>query len=101
MPIFNVFEAEIETYNLNQKIFSKGYECLMKLNCIIEEIVVEKILDPSNFVKSFSTVKAVMKLKNSVCAEKFETFANLACFTLISENKLIASGKILRYKKLN
>ena len=101
MPIFNIFEAEIETFDLCQKIISKGFECIINLHSIREEIIVEKIMDTTSFIKSHSKAKLLIKSKNIICAEKFDTFQRLSYFSMLGQDlKIIGFGKILRYKKI-
>ena len=55
----------------------------------------------SSFIKSHSKAKLLIKSKNIICAEKFDTFQRLSYFSMLGQDlKIIGFGKILRYKKI-
>ena len=96
--MFNTFEAEIQLLDLPEKkqIMANGYQCVLHMHTIIEEITLDlvgeidkktKIEKKVKFLRSQSRAKVIIKSNNPLCGEKFEKFATLGRFTLRDEGK--------------
>ena len=115
MPVTMLFEAEVEFFELLEykPIVSKGYTCIMHCHTFADECVIKDIIssqeknntsgnietkEAPKFVKSFTTCRVRITVRNPIAIEKFETIPQLGRFTLRDEGKTIAAGKILKYK---
>jgi peptide chain release factor subunit 3 len=49
-------------------------------------------------VKSFSKINAKIQTETPICLEKFEDSSNLGRFSLKDEGKIIAIGRVIKYK---
>ena len=115
MPVTELFEADVELFELNdyKPIVSKGYTCMMHCHTFADECVIKDIISceeknntsgqmetkqAPKFVKSFTNCRVRITTRNPIAIEKFETIPQLGRFTLRDEGRTIAAGKILKYK---
>ena len=106
--VFNVFEAEIQVLELQEKqIIADGFICMLHFHTFIEECSIDikceidrktKTEKKVKFVRSQSRIKAFVKTKNLLCGEKYADFNSLGRFSMRYEGATIAIGKILRIK---
>ncbi|XP_020270278.1 eukaryotic peptide chain release factor GTP-binding subunit ERF3A isoform X2 [Asparagus officinalis] len=109
--VVSEFEAQLQILELlDNAIFTAGYKAVLHIHSIveeceivdlIEEIDVKKKSDPKKkkrkplFVKNGAVVKCRIQVNNLICIEKFSDFAQLGRFTLRTEGKTIAVGKVV------
>jgi peptide chain release factor subunit 3 len=97
-PVFNTFESEIQILDLPEKkqIMANGYQCILHMHTIIEEVYIDLIAEIDRktktekkvkFVRSQSRARVVLKTNNNICGEKFDKFSTLGRFTLRDEGK--------------
>ncbi|KAJ1392021.1 Tr-type G domain, conserved site [Sesbania bispinosa] len=91
---------------LDNAIFTAGYKAVLHIHSVVEECeVIELIhqIDPKTkkpmkkkvlFVKNGAGVVCRIQVSNSVCIEKFSDFPQLGRFTLRTEGKTVAVGKV-------
>ena len=106
--VFNVFEAEIQVLELQEKqIITDGFICMLHFHTFIEECTIDikcevdrktKTEKKVKFVRSQARIKAFVKTKNLLCGEKYSDFNSLGRFSMRYEGATIAIGKILRIK---
>merc|ERR1711898_54026 len=92
-------EAEIKLLELNEQkqIMSCGYQAVLHMHTLVEEIVVSKInwvWDVKNkkkkkigFLKKYEKAGIRIECKNPICVEKFEDNPIIGRFTLRDESK--------------
>lgn len=111
-PIHSVseFVAQLAIHDLSdtKSIFCAGLTCMLHSSSSTEEVTVVRLLaelDPRtqeikkklpNFVKNKSIVLVHLALTQSMCLETFKDVPQLGRFTLRSENKTIAFGKVMQ-----
>ena len=106
--VFNVFEAEIQVLELQEKqIIVDGFICMLHFHTFIQECSIDikweidrktKTGKKVKFVRSQVRIKAFVKTKNLLCGEKYFDFNSLGRFSMRYEGATIAIGKILRNK---
>jgi peptide chain release factor subunit 3 len=94
----------------HKSIFSTGYNCIIHIHSVTEEIEVKKLIsemDPKTrqpkltkckYLKSGSIGVVRISIATPICVEKFSDIPQLGRFTLRDEGKTIAIGKVLRIK---
>ncbi|KAJ0987340.1 hypothetical protein J5N97_005696 [Dioscorea zingiberensis] len=116
-PIDAVFEfnAQLQILELlDNAIFTAGYKAVLHIHAIVEECEIVDLLeeidlkkkkdnDPKKkkpkrkplFVKNGAVVVCRIQVNNLICVENFSVFPQLGRFTLRSEGKTIAVGKVV------
>eukprot|EP00752_Nemacystus_decipiens_P012253 g10861.t1 len=102
-----LFVAQIALVELTEQrpIFTAGYDAMCHCHTCEEECTVVEILSVADrktgvkkrqrFAKEGAMVTAKFKVDRSMCMESFEEMPHLGRFTLRTEGKTIAIGKIL------
>ncbi|XP_058087216.1 uncharacterized protein LOC131234394 [Magnolia sinica] len=108
-PIAAVFEfdAQLQILELlDNAIFTAGYKAILHIHAVVEECEIVALLqqiDPKTrkpmkkkvlFVKNGAVVVCRIQVNNLICIENFSDFPQLGRFTLRSEGKTIAVGKV-------
>ncbi|KAM7267334.1 hypothetical protein ACFE04_009500 [Oxalis oulophora] len=108
-PIHGVteFVAQLQILELVENaIFTAGYKAVLHIHSVVEECeIVELIhqIDPKTrkplkkkvlFVKMGAMVVCRIQVNNLICVEKFSDFPQLGRFTLRTEGKTVAVGKV-------
>ncbi|KAK2985749.1 hypothetical protein RJ640_005449 [Escallonia rubra] len=108
-PIRAVYEfvAQLKILELlDNAIFTAGYKAVLHIHAVVEECeIVELIqqIDPRTkkpmkkkilFVKNDAFVVCRIQVNNLICIEKFSDFPQLGRFTLRTEGKTVAVGKV-------
>ncbi|KAG8370577.1 hypothetical protein BUALT_Bualt14G0131600 [Buddleja alternifolia] len=91
---------------LDNAIFCAGYKAVLHIHAVVEECEIVDLIsqiDPKTkkpskkkplFVKKGALVVCRVQVNNSICIEKFSDFPQLGRFTLRTEGKTIAVGKV-------
>ena len=94
----------------HKSIFSTGYNAIIHIHSVTEEIEVKKLvseMDPKTrkpkeskckYLKAGSIGVVRITIAAPICVEKFSDVPQLGRFTLRDEGKTIAIGKVLRIK---
>ncbi|GAB4827441.1 hypothetical protein Ancab_034325 [Ancistrocladus abbreviatus] len=108
-PIASVVEfvAQLQILELlDNAIFTAGYKAVLHIHSVVEECEIVELLqqiDPKTrkpmkkkvlFVKNGAVVVCRIQVNNMICVEKFSDLAQLGRFTLRTEGKTIAVGKV-------
>ncbi|KAI9377425.1 hypothetical protein POPTR_019G062500v4 [Populus trichocarpa] len=108
-PIFAVteFDAQLQILELlDNAIFTAGYKAVLHVHSVVEECEIVQLLqqiDPKTrkpmkkkvlFVKNGAIVLCRIQVNNLICVEKFSDFPQLGRFTLRTEGKTVAVGKV-------
>ncbi|KAL5704222.1 hypothetical protein ACHQM5_022678 [Ranunculus cassubicifolius] len=108
-PIVGVteFDAQLQILELlDNAIFTAGYKAVLHIHSVVEECEIVALLqqiDPKTrkpmkkkilFVKNGAFIVCRIQVSNMICIEKFSDFPQLGRFTLRSEGKTIAVGKV-------
>ncbi|KAK6163383.1 hypothetical protein DH2020_000247 [Rehmannia glutinosa] len=107
IPAVSEFDAHLQILELlDNAIFCAGYKAVLHIHAVVEECeIVELIqqIDPKTrkpmkkkplFVKKGALVVCRVQVNNMICIEKFSDFAQLGRFTLRTEGKTVAVGKV-------
>ncbi|XP_042399003.1 eukaryotic peptide chain release factor GTP-binding subunit ERF3A-like [Zingiber officinale] len=109
------FNAQLQILELlDNAIFTAGYKAVLHIHSIVEECEVVELLeeidtkkkkdaDPRKkkakrkplFVKNGAVVVCRIQVTNLICIESFSDFAQLGRFTLRTEGKTVAVGKVV------
>ncbi|XP_042405214.1 eukaryotic peptide chain release factor GTP-binding subunit ERF3A-like [Zingiber officinale] len=113
---FYEFNAQLQILELlDNAIFTAGYKAVLHIHSIVEECEVIDLLeeidtkrrkeeDPRKkakakrkplFVKNGAVVVCRIQVTNLICIENFSDFAQLGRFTLRTEGKTVAVGKVV------
>ncbi|CAA6672673.1 unnamed protein product [Spirodela intermedia] len=114
VPAVTEFDAQLQILELlDNAIFTAGYKAVLHIHSIVEECEIVDLLeeidlkkkkdaDPKKkpkrkplFVKNGAVVVCRVQVTNLICVEKFSDFAQLGRFTLRTEGKTIAVGKVV------
>ncbi|MQL94638.1 hypothetical protein Taro_027286, partial [Colocasia esculenta] len=113
VPAVNEFNAQLQILELlDNAIFTAGYKAVLHIHSIVEECEIvdliqeidtkKKSTDPKKkpkrkplFVKNGAVVVCRVQVNNLICIEKFSDFPQLGRFTLRTEGKTIAIGKVV------
>ncbi|GAB2232289.1 hypothetical protein Droror1_Dr00011321 [Drosera rotundifolia] len=108
-PIAAVYEfvAQLQILELlDNAIFTAGYKAVLHIHAVVEECEIIELLqqmDPKTrklmkkkvlFVKNGAVVMCRIQVNSMICVEKFSDFPQLGRFTLRTEGKTIAVGKV-------
>ncbi|XP_038725371.1 eukaryotic peptide chain release factor GTP-binding subunit ERF3A isoform X3 [Tripterygium wilfordii] len=101
------FVAQLQILELlDNAIFTAGYKAILHIHAIVEECEIVELLqqiDPKTkkamkkkllFVKNGAIVVCRVQVNSSICIEKFADFPQLGRFTLRTEGKTVAVGKV-------
>ncbi|XP_031406060.1 eukaryotic peptide chain release factor GTP-binding subunit ERF3A-like isoform X3 [Punica granatum] len=101
------FVAQLQILELlDNAIFTAGYKAVLHIHSVVEECEIVELLqqiDPKTkkpmkkkvlFVKSNAVVVCRVQVNNMICVEKFSDFPQLGRFTLRTEGKTVAVGKV-------
>ncbi|KAF5177622.1 Elongation factor 1-alpha [Thalictrum thalictroides] len=107
IPSVTEFTAQLQIIELlDNAIFTAGYKAVLHVHSVVEECEIVALLqqiDPKTkkpmkkkvlFVKNGAVVMCRIQVSNIICVEKFSDFPQLGRFTLRSEGKTIAVGKV-------
>ncbi|KAM3392613.1 hypothetical protein ACQJBY_013648 [Aegilops geniculata] len=112
---FTEFNAQLQILELlDNAIFTAGYKAVLHIHSVVEECEIvdlieeidmkkAKVTDPKKkktkrkplFVKNGAVVVCRVQVTNLICIEKFSDFPQLGRFTLRTEGKTIAVGKVV------
>jgi peptide chain release factor subunit 3 len=114
VPISELFEAEVDIMELisYKPILSKGYQCILHIHTVSDEVTVKEILvsyeknekgeviekQKPQYSRSFSKIICRIQTRIPIALEKHDQIAQLGRFTLRDEGRTIAVGKVLKYK---
>ncbi|CAN1180328.1 Eukaryotic peptide chain release factor GTP-binding subunit ERF3A [Linum perenne] len=108
-PIVGVTEfiAQLQILELlDNAIFTAGYKAVLHIHAVVEECEITELIeqvDPKTrkpmkkkplFVKNGAIIKCRIQVNNLICMEPFSEFPQLGRFTLRTEGKTIAVGKV-------
>ncbi|KAF7143111.1 hypothetical protein RHSIM_Rhsim05G0101300 [Rhododendron simsii] len=101
------FVAQLQILELlDNAIFTAGYKAVLHIHAVVEECEIVELMqqiDPKTkkpmkkkvlFVKNGAVVVCRIQVNNVICIEKFSDFAQLGRFTLRTEGKTVAVGKV-------
>lgn len=106
VPVVSKLQAQLQVLDLeDQKVFTAGYNAIMHIHTMQEEITVEKLqksYDPEKkeektnprFVKSHQTCDCVISLAQTIACEKYDNLQQLGRFTIRNQGRTVAIGKI-------
>ncbi|CAI9270748.1 unnamed protein product [Lactuca saligna] len=107
IPVVHEFIAQLQILELLENaIFTAGYKAILHIHSVVEECEIIELmhqLDPKTrkpmkkkvlFVKNGAAVICRIQVTNMICIEKFTDFQQLGRFTLRSEGKTVAIGKV-------
>ncbi|CAN8312443.1 unnamed protein product [Cochlearia groenlandica] len=107
VPAVTEFVAQLQILELlDNAIFTAGYKAILHIHAVVEECEIISLIsqiDPKTrkpmkhkilFVKSGAAVVCRIQVTNSICIEKFADFPQLGRFTLRTEGKTVAIGKV-------
>ncbi|XP_074280169.1 uncharacterized protein LOC141605347 [Silene latifolia] len=102
------FQAQLHIHELVENaIFTAGYKAILHIHAVVEECEIVDLIQQIDlktkkpmkkkplFVKSGAVVICRIQASNLICVEKFSDFTQLGRFTLRTEGKTIAVGKVL------
>ncbi|XP_074576832.1 uncharacterized protein LOC141833319 [Curcuma longa] len=109
------FNAQLQILELlDNAIFTAGYKAVLHIHSIVEECEVVELLEEIDtkkkkdadtrkkkakrkplFVKNGAAVVCCIQVTNLICIENFSDFAQLGRFTLRTEGKTVAVGKVV------
>ncbi|KAH7656185.1 Protein-synthesizing GTPase protein [Dioscorea alata] len=112
---FSEFNAQLQILELlDNAILSAGYQAVLHIHAIVEECEITDLIEQIDlkkkketdtkkkkqkrkpfFVKNGAVVLCRIQVTNLVCIENFSVFPQLGRFTLRSEGKTIAIGKVV------
>ncbi|XP_073142561.1 uncharacterized protein [Henckelia pumila] len=101
------FVAQLQILELlDNAIFTAGYKAVLHIHAVVEECEIVDLMqqiDPKTkkpmkrkplFVKNAAVVVCRIQVNNLICIEKFSDFPQLGRFTLRTEGKTVAVGKV-------
>nr|CAB3486586.1 unnamed protein product [Digitaria exilis] len=109
------FNAQLQILELlDNAIFTAGYKAVLHIHSVVEECEIVELIeeidmkkkkeaDPKKkkpkrkplFVKNGAVVVCRIQVNNLICIEKFSDFPQLGRFTLRTEGKTVAVGKVV------
>ncbi|KAK9153921.1 hypothetical protein Sjap_001401 [Stephania japonica] len=105
--VVSEFDAQLQIIELlDNAIFTAGYKAVLHIHSVVEECEIVKLLqqiDPKTkkpmkkkvlFVKNGAIVVCRVQVNHLICIEKFSEFPQLGRFTLRTEGKTVAVGKV-------
>ncbi|VFQ67780.1 unnamed protein product [Cuscuta campestris] len=107
VPAVTEFIAQLSILELlDNAIFTAGYKAVLHIHSVVEECEIVDLMqeiDPKTkkpkkkkplFVKNGAFVVCRIQVNNMICIEKFSDFQQLGRFTLRTEGKTVAMGKV-------
>ena len=107
IPAVNVFVAQLQFLELlDNAIFTAGYKAVLHIHSVVEECEILELMQQIDlktrkpmkkkvlFVKNGAIVVCRIQVNNMICIEKFSDFPQLGRFTLRTEGKTVAVGKV-------
>ncbi|XP_076917936.1 uncharacterized protein LOC143578156 [Bidens hawaiensis] len=107
IPAVDEFVAQLHILELlDNAIFTAGYKAVLHIHSVVEECEIIELMqqiDPKTrkpmkkkvlFVKNGAVVICRIQVSNMICIEKFSDFQQLGRFTLRTEGKTVAIGKV-------
>ncbi|KAL3375269.1 hypothetical protein AABB24_006649 [Solanum stoloniferum] len=107
IPAVTEFVAQLQILELlDNAIFTAGYKAVLHIRAIVEECEIVELMQQIDlkkkkpmkktplFVKNGAIVLCRVQVNNLICIEKFSDFPQLGRFTLRSEGKTVAVGKV-------
>nr|GMD35931.1 eukaryotic peptide chain release factor GTP-binding subunit ERF3A-like [Ipomoea batatas] len=107
VPAVTEFVAQLSIMELlDNAIFTAGYKAVLHIHSVVEECEIVELMqqiDPKTrkpmkkkplFVKNGAFVVCRIQVNSLICIEKFSDFAQLGRFTLRTEGKTVAVGKV-------
>ncbi|KAM3268773.1 eukaryotic peptide chain release factor GTP-binding subunit ERF3A isoform X1 [Capsicum chacoense] len=107
IPAVTEFVAQLQILELfDNAIFTAGYKAVLHIHAIVEECEIVELMqqiDPKTkkpmkkkplFVKNGAIVLCRIQVNNTICIEKFSDFTQLGRFSLRTEGKTVAVGKV-------
>ncbi|XP_031092941.1 eukaryotic peptide chain release factor GTP-binding subunit ERF3A isoform X1 [Ipomoea triloba] len=107
VPAVTEFVAQLSILELlDNAIFTAGYKAVLHIHSVVEECEIVDLMqqiDPKTkkpmkkkplFVKNGAFVVCRLQVNNLICVEKFSDFSQLGRFTLRTEGKTVAVGKV-------
>ncbi|XP_057416669.1 uncharacterized protein LOC130711182 isoform X1 [Lotus japonicus] len=107
IPSVTEFVAQLVILELlDNAIFTAGYKAVLHIHSVVEECEIVELLhqiDPKTkksmkkkvlFVKNGAVVLCRVQVNSMICIEKFSDFPQLGRFTLRTEGKTVAVGKV-------
>ncbi|XP_042462509.1 eukaryotic peptide chain release factor GTP-binding subunit ERF3A-like [Zingiber officinale] len=111
----NEFKAQLQILELlDNAIFTAGYKAVLHIHAVVEECEIVELIEEIDtrkkketdarkkrskhkplFVKNGAVVVCRIQVNNLICIEKFSDFAQLGRFTLRTEGKTVAVGKVV------
>ncbi|KZV21732.1 hypothetical protein F511_02890 [Dorcoceras hygrometricum] len=101
------FVAQLQILELlDNAIFTAGYKAVLHIHAVVEECEIVELMqqiDPKTkkpmkrkplFVKNGAVVLCRVQVNNLICIETFSDFPQLGRFTLRTEGKTVAVGKV-------
>ncbi|CAL1369617.1 unnamed protein product [Linum trigynum] len=110
-PIVGVTEfiAQLQILELlDNAIFTAGYKAVLHIHSVVEECEITELIEQIDlktrkamkkrplFVKNGAIVKCRIQVNSTICVELFSDFPQLGRFTLRTEGKTIAVGKVMK-----
>ncbi|CAH9135105.1 unnamed protein product [Cuscuta epithymum] len=107
VPAVTEFVAQLSILELlDNAIFTAGYKAVLHIHSVVEECEIVELMqqiDPKTrkpmkkkplYVKNGAFVVCRVQVNNLICIEKFSDFPQLGRFTLRTEGKTVAVGKV-------
>ncbi|XP_010537482.1 PREDICTED: eukaryotic peptide chain release factor GTP-binding subunit ERF3A-like [Tarenaya hassleriana] len=107
VPAVTEFVAQLQILELvDNAIFTAGYKAILHIHSVVEECEIVELMqqiDPKTrkpmkkkvlFVKNGALIVCRVQVNNTICVEKFSDFPQLGRFTLRTEGKTVAVGKV-------
>ncbi|CAJ1936675.1 unnamed protein product [Sphenostylis stenocarpa] len=108
IPAVTEFVAQLVILELlDNAIFTAGYKAVLHIHSVVEECEIVELIQQIDtktkkplkkkvlFVKNGAVVVCRVQVNNSICIEKFSDFPQLGRFTLRTEGKTVAVGKVI------
>ncbi|KAM1452420.1 hypothetical protein ACFX2I_039392 [Malus domestica] len=108
IPAVTEFFAQLQILELlDNAILTAGYKAVLHIHSIVEECEIIELVSQIDtktkkpmkkhirFVKNGAIVVCKIQVSNTICIEKFADFPQLGRFTLRTEGKTIAVGKVI------
>ncbi|KAG2257083.1 hypothetical protein Bca52824_076377 [Brassica carinata] len=108
VPAVTEFVAQLQIIGLPEKaVLTAGYKAILHIHAVVDECEIMELISQIDmetrepiknkgvrFVKNGAGVVCRIQVTNSICVEKFSDFPQLGRFTLRTEGKTVAVGKV-------
>ncbi|XP_016475787.1 uncharacterized protein LOC107797412 isoform X1 [Nicotiana tabacum] len=107
IPAVTEFVAQLQILELlDNAIFTAGYKAVLHIHAVVEECEIVELIQQIDlktkkpmkkkplFVKNGAIILCRVQVNNLICIEKFSDFPQLGRFTLRTEGKTVAVGKV-------